>query len=128
MESDTYLTIKSFSQGIYKEKGSRFIAFAFPVSTRKRSKPLLKRSEKNIMMQGTTALPICWGRTELHCRVNDDGEPSGTAGKPILGQINSYRTYQYSDCGSQIFRRKTSWCQRIDKCLQVSRRISNRNA
>ncbi|MFZ0283320.1 MAG: YigZ family protein, partial [Bacteroidales bacterium] len=46
MESDTYLTIKSFSKGIYKEKGSRFIAFAYPVFSAEETKPVIEALRK----------------------------------------------------------------------------------
>ena len=90
MESDTYLTIKAFSQGLYKEKGSRFIAIAYPVSTQEEIKSILE----NIRKEHHSARHHCFawmlGQNRDTFRVNDDGEPSGSAGKPILGQINSF--------------------------------------
>lgn len=90
MESDTYKTILSSSQGIYKEKGSRFVSFAFPVSEQKEIKPIIDkiRKENHEARHHCFAYMIGFERTNY--RVCDDGEPSGTAGKPILGQINSF--------------------------------------
>jgi len=90
MESDSYTTIKSPSQAIYKEKGSRFIAFAFPLSDQEEIKPIID----NIRKEHYEARHHCYaymiGQERMIWRVNDDGEPSGTAGRPILGQINSF--------------------------------------
>ena len=90
MEPDTYLTIKAFSQGLYTEKGSRFIAQAWPVTNQKEIKSILE----NIRKEHHSARHHCFawmlGQDRLTFRVNDDGEPSGSAGKPILGQINSH--------------------------------------
>jgi len=90
MESDTYLTIKAFSQGLYREKGSRFIALAWPVKNQEEIKSILE----NIRKEHHSARHHCFawmiGHERQMFRVNDDGEPSGSAGKPILGQINSY--------------------------------------
>jgi uncharacterized YigZ family protein len=90
MESDTYKTISSCSRGIYKEKGSRFVSFAFPVSEQKEIKPIIDkiRKENHEARHHSFAYMIGFERTNY--RVSDDGEPSGTAGKPILGQINSF--------------------------------------
>ncbi len=90
MESDTYKTILSSSQGIYKEKGSRFVSFAFPVSEQKEIKPIIDkiRKENHEARHHCFAYMIGFERTNY--RISDDGEPSGTAGKPILGQINSF--------------------------------------
>ncbi len=89
MEPDTYLTIKAFSQGLYKEKGSRFVAQAWPVTTKEEIKSILE----NIRKEHHSARHHCFawmlGQDRQSFRVNDDGEPSGSAGKPILGQINS---------------------------------------
>jgi uncharacterized YigZ family protein len=90
MESDSYKTIKSFSQGIFREKGSRFIANAYPVSDQES----IKRTIDGLRKEYHDARHHCYaymiGHERLIWRVNDDGEPSGTAGKPILGQINSF--------------------------------------
>lgn len=86
---DTYLTISRTSEGIYKEKMSKFLAFAIPVSSVEDVKKQLEKYQKEYY----DARHVCWAymlvpqRTDF--RSNDNGEPSGTAGKPILGQINS---------------------------------------
>ena len=91
MEPDTYLTIKSFSQGLYKEKGSRFIALAYPVTTQEEIESILE----NVRKEHHSARHHCFawmlGQSRQNYRINDDGEPSGSAGKPILGQINSFQ-------------------------------------
>jgi uncharacterized YigZ family protein len=89
MESDIYKTIKSPSQGIYKDKGSRFLAFAYPVACQEEMRSIIDgvRREHHDARHHCYAYMI--GCDRLTWRVNDDGEPSGTAGRPILGQINS---------------------------------------
>lgn len=86
---DTYLTISRTSEGIYKEKMSKFLAFAIPVSTVDEVKRELEKYQKEYY----DARHVCWaymlGHERAQFRSNDNGEPSGTAGKPILGQINS---------------------------------------
>lgn len=90
MADDTYLTVARLSEGLYKEKMSKFISFAVPVSTLDEVKEALARYQKEYY----DARHVCWaymlGAARTEYRVNDNGEPSGTAGKPILGQINSF--------------------------------------
>jgi uncharacterized YigZ family protein len=88
--SDTYKTIKAVSQGIFKEKGSRFISFAVPVSSLDEIKPLLEDFRKKYHDARHHCYGFMFGADRTVWRANDDGEPSGTAGKPILGQINSF--------------------------------------
>lgn len=90
MVSDTYLTIRSFSEGLYKEKGSRFLAFAWPVFSAEEIKPLIESIRKEHHGARHHCYAYMIGQQRTIWRVNDDGEPSGTAGKPILGQINSF--------------------------------------
>ena len=90
MESDTYKTIKTLSQGIYKEKGSRFSAYAFPVSDQEEIKPIIDKLRKENHEARHHCYAYMIGQARNIWRSNDDGEPTGTAGKPILGQINSY--------------------------------------
>lgn len=90
MTDDTYLTVARLSEGLYKEKMSKFISFAVPVSTLDEVKEALARYQKEYY----DARHVCWaymlGAARTEFRANDNGEPSGTAGKPILGQINSF--------------------------------------
>jgi uncharacterized YigZ family protein len=86
---DTYQTISSSSQGIYKEKGSKFIAHAFPVSSEEDIKMQLAALRKEYPDARHHCYAYCLGYDKSAWRVNDDGEPSGTAGKPIFGQIQS---------------------------------------
>jgi uncharacterized YigZ family protein len=86
---DTYQTISSPSQGIYKEKGSKFIALAFPVSSEDEIKMQLAFLRKEYHDARHHCYAYCLGHDKSAWRVNDDGEPSGTAGKPIFGQIQS---------------------------------------
>ena len=86
---DTYLTIESQGEGIFKEKMSRFLSFAIPVSTVSEAREYIELYRKEYY----DARHVCWaymiGYERTCFRANDNGEPSGTAGKPILGQINS---------------------------------------
>lgn len=90
MFEDDYNTISSFSQGIYRERGSRFIALAYPVSTENEVKEILQsiKKEHNSARHWCYAYRLGWDKSAY--RMNDDGEPSGTAGKPIYGQILSH--------------------------------------
>lgn len=87
--SDTYLTISEISEGYYTEKRSKFYAFAHPVETVDEVKDIVAMYRKKFY----DARHVCWaymlGHDRANFRANDDGEPSSTAGKPILGQINS---------------------------------------
>ncbi len=89
MAEDTYRTIKQTSEGYYTEKRSRFISYAIPV----RSVEEVKAEVEKYRRQYYDARHVCWaymlGAERQTFRANDDGEPSSTAGKPILGQINS---------------------------------------
>lgn len=86
---DTYKTITTLSEGLYTEKRSRFISYAIPVHTVEEAKQEIEKYRKEYY----DARHVCWAYMigpERHIfRANDDGEPSSTAGKPILGQINS---------------------------------------
>ena len=86
---DTYKTIKSVSKGIYRDRGSRFIAIASPVSSQDEIRSLLEEYRKSYHDARHHCYAWMTGHERNNYRSNDDGEPSGTAGKPILGQINS---------------------------------------
>ena len=87
--SDTYLTIQDKSEGIYTEKRSKFLAFAHPVETIDEIKDLLTDYKKKYYDARHICYAYMLGPERTDFRANDDGEPSSTAGKPILGQINS---------------------------------------
>ena len=86
---DTYLTISSPSEALYKDKGSKFYAFAYPVQTIEQIKEILAEKRKEYYDARHVCYAYMLGYEREVFRANDDGEPSGTAGRPILGQINS---------------------------------------
>ena len=86
---DTFLTIKAPSQATYTEKRSKFLAFAFPVSTIDEIKGKVAEFQKKYYDARHVCYAYMIGSERTVFRANDNGEPSGTAGKPILGQINS---------------------------------------
>jgi uncharacterized YigZ family protein len=86
---DTYLTISSPSEALYKDKGSKFYAFAYPVQTVEQIKEILAEKRKEYYDARHVCYAYMLGYERNQFRANDDGEPSGTAGRPILGQINS---------------------------------------
>ncbi len=86
---DTYKTVERPAEGYITEKKSKFLSFIFPVKSAEEAKEVVDVHRKKYY----DARHVCWaymlGWERNEYRVNDDGEPSGTAGKPILGQINS---------------------------------------
>lgn len=88
-QEDTYRTITALSEGIYTEKRSKFIAIALPVRTLEEVKQHLETYQKKYYDARHVCYAYMLGHERLNFRANDNGEPSGTAGKPILGQINS---------------------------------------
>jgi len=86
---DTYKTIIAPTEGIYKEKGSKFLSFAMPVNNSDEVKELVKNYRKEYYDSRHVCYAYMLGAERKEWRANDDGEPSGTAGRPILGQINS---------------------------------------
>ena len=86
---DVFKTITAPSEGLYKEKGSRFIAFAFPVSTEEQIREILDGLKDKYYDARHHCYAWRLGAEKTLFRANDDGEPSSTAGKPILGQIQS---------------------------------------
>lgn len=89
MDSDIYKTIKSSSQGIFRDKGSKFIALAYPVADQESVKNIIDGLRKEYHDARHHCYAYMIGYQRIVWRINDDGEPSSTAGKPILGQINS---------------------------------------
>ena len=87
---DTYKTIVAPSEGIYKEKGSKFIAYAYPIRTEDEVKEHVQKLKKEYFDARHHCYAYRLGGKGEQFRTNDDGEPSGTAGKPILGQLLSH--------------------------------------
>ncbi|GAA4317088.1 YigZ family protein [Compostibacter hankyongensis] len=88
METHSYLTIERNAEAEFKDRGSRFLAFAFPVSTPEAVKERLQSVRKEHPKASHHCFAYRLGTEGLLFRVSDAGEPSGTAGKPILGQID----------------------------------------
>jgi uncharacterized YigZ family protein len=86
---DTYRTIEKPAEGIYRDRGSKFLAFAYPITADAEIKNILA----NLKSEHPKANHHCWamrlGIDRSVFRVNDDGEPSGTAGRPILNTLLS---------------------------------------
>jgi uncharacterized YigZ family protein len=86
---DTYRTIKGPCEGIFRDRGSKFLAYAFPITREADIKPILA----GVKAEHPKANHHCWamrlGIDRSVFKVNDDGEPSGTAGRPILNILLS---------------------------------------
>lgn len=86
---DTYKTIAANSEGIFRDKGSKFIAYAYPIITDDEVKPILQ----SLRAEHAKARHFCWALRispdRSVFRIQDDGEPSGTAGRPILNTMLS---------------------------------------
>ena len=91
MEPDNFLTIESQSEGCFKEKGSRFLSFAFPVEDESQIQKILDQTRKQFHDARHHCYAWRLGSGQNHFRANDDGEPVNSAGKPILGQIQSFQ-------------------------------------
>lgn len=87
---DSYKTILKIAEGYITERKSKFISYVIPIESEDEVKPILEEYRKKYY----NSRHVCWaymlGSTREDFRANDDGEPSGTAGRPILGQINSF--------------------------------------
>lgn len=86
---DSYRTIRTLAEGTYSEKRSKFLAFAMPVRSVEEVKQLVGEYQKKYYDARHVCYAYMLGAERKDFRANDNGEPSGTAGKPILGQINS---------------------------------------
>lgn len=89
-QDDTYLTLAGEAEGTYTEKRSKFIALAFPVRTEEEIRERLEKCRKEYYDARHICYAYMLGAERTRFRANDNGEPSGTAGKPILGQIHSH--------------------------------------
>lgn len=89
MFDDTYKTLAAPSEGLYKEKGSKFLAFAYPVHNLEEIKAHLEQLRKDYFDARHHCYAYILGPRKDAFRANDDGEPSGTGGRPIHGQLLS---------------------------------------
>lgn len=89
MFDDTYKTLAAPSEGLYKEKGSKFLAFAYPVRTIDEVKAHLEQLRKDYFDARHHCYAYILGPRKDAFRANDDGEPSGTGGRPIHGRLLS---------------------------------------
>src|SRR5574344_541600 len=89
MEKDTFLSIASPSEGLFRDNGSRFLAFAYPVETEEQIKNIVQGLKKEYHDARHHCYAYRLGYKADIFRANDDGEPSGSAGRQILGRIDS---------------------------------------
>ncbi len=87
--SDCYRSISALSTGIFKDNGSKFLAFAYPITKEEEVKPIIQQLKKEYFDARHHCYAYRIGHTGAIWRFNDDGEPSSTAGRPIYGQILS---------------------------------------
>ena len=101
--ADTYFTIQRNGEAQIREKMSRFIAFSFRITSADEAKAVVKK----VQNEYHDARHVCWaymiGPERKEWQLNDNGEPSGTAGKPILGQINSLNLTDVLVCVVRYF-------------------------
>ena len=88
-QTDTYRSIETASEGLFKDNGSRFIALAYPVETEDQVRDIVAGLKKEYHDARHHCYAYRLGHLGDRFRANDDGEPSGSAGRPILGQIDS---------------------------------------
>ena len=105
MDNDKYRTIKekAIGEGFYSEKRSKFLAFAHHVESAEEALEIIKEYKKKYYDARHCCYAYCVGADGADCRANDDGEPSSTAGKPILGQIDSNRLTNTLVCVVRYF-------------------------
>jgi uncharacterized YigZ family protein len=89
-DSDKYFTFSIYSEGVYKEKGSRFLAFAYPVTSENEVKEHIKELKKKLYDARHHVYAFRLGADLKTFRCSDDGEPSNSSGPPVLGQIQSF--------------------------------------
>ena len=88
-DSDKYLTFSGYSEGVYKEKGSRFLAFAWPVTSEDEVRQHIKDLKKTYFDARHHVYAFRLGADMKTYRCSDDGEPANSSGPPVLGQIQS---------------------------------------
>ena len=114
---DIYKTIKSPSEGLFKDKGSKFLAFAYPFTDENQVKSIIEPLRK----EHFKAVHFCYayriGMDKTNFRVNDDGEPSGSAGRPILNVLLSKEITNILVVVVAILGRYTFGRTRFNQCL-----------
>ncbi len=90
MTTDSYMTLAEPAEGVFKDRGSKFLAYVFPLDDMSDIDPLLSRLRKEHVKARHHCYAWRLGTDGSLYRTNDDGEPSGTAGRPILGQIDHF--------------------------------------
>lgn len=90
MFENTYKTIDNSCEGLFKDKGSKFIAKAYPVKTETEVKNIIQSLKKDYYDARHHCYAYILGYDKSAFRINDDGEPSGTAGRPIYGQLQHF--------------------------------------
>jgi len=88
--SDSFRTVQHPAHGIYKEKGSKFISYIFPIRNENEVKPLIENLQKQHPKSRHICFAYRFGPDPDYCRQHDDGEPNGSAGLPILAQLKSH--------------------------------------
>jgi putative IMPACT (imprinted ancient) family translation regulator len=83
---DSYLTLEKITEGLYKEKGSKFFSFAMPVSTEHEIKEILDSYKKKYYDSRHICYAYILGKDKETYKANDGGEPNHSAGDPILGK------------------------------------------
>jgi uncharacterized YigZ family protein len=86
---DTYLTIETSSEGVFRDRGSKFIAYCYPIAKEQDIKTIISDLKKEHPKANHHCWAMRWGTDRSVFRINDDGEPSGTAGRPILNTLLS---------------------------------------
>src|ERR1700759_2573897 len=86
---DTYFTIEKASEGIFRDRGSKFLAYAYPISSDHDIKNIIAELKKENPKANHHCWAMRWSTDRSVFRINDDGEPSGTAGRPILNTLLS---------------------------------------
>jgi uncharacterized YigZ family protein len=86
---DTYLTIEKASEGTFRDRGSKFMAYAYPITTEQDIKSIVADLKKENPKANHHCWAMRWSTDRSVFRLNDDGEPSGTAGRPILNTLLS---------------------------------------
>lgn len=86
---DTYLTIESASEGIFRDRGSKFLGYAYPIASDQEIKNIIADLKKEHPKANHHCWAMRWSTDRSVFKLNDDGEPSGTAGRPILNTLLS---------------------------------------